>query len=357
MSTKIINCCQLSIFFSIFVNMKRFYSILFIISILHLTASAQEEYQYQFAGKCGLELKEYLHKEFCPSQYVEADKVWNVFRQSDVNADGSVLDRFSTNHVVFPSDQFSSPANMTINHIVDLSWWTEPNYIYDLYNILPCNIDVPTYKRDYMPGEVVDTIYSNGGWASGWIYINSIPLNVYSPPRGYEGDFARIIMYMATVYSTAQWAGQGVNFFLDGAYPTLNGYSKKLLLQWHALDPVSEVERHRNDVIFQVQYNRNPYVDFPHLVDYIWGEKSTTPYYPEYDEDAVKMPLRAIYSISTDKKIDLYSPYIPTDATWTIDGVAVESESIETNTLGLGEHELRFESTIIKGKLKIKIVE
>ena len=63
MSTKIINCCQLSIFFSIFVNMKRFYSILFIISILHLTASAQEEYQYQFAGKCGLELKESLHKE------------------------------------------------------------------------------------------------------------------------------------------------------------------------------------------------------------------------------------------------------------------------------------------------------
>ena len=164
-------------------------------------------------------------------------------------------------------------------------------------------------------------------------------------------------MYMATIYSTAQWAGQGVNFFLDGAYPTLNGYSKKLLLQWHALDPVSEVERLRNNVIFQVQYNRNPYVDYPHLVDYIWGEKSTTPYYPEYDEDAVKMPLRAIYSISTDKKIDLYSPYIPTDATWTIDGVAVESESIETNTLGLGEHELRFESTTIKGKLKIKIVE
>ena len=69
------------------------------------------------------------------------------------------------------------------------------------------------------------------------------------------------------------------------------------------------------------------------------------------------MPLRAIYSISTDKKIDLYSPYIPTDATWTIDGVAVESRSIETNKLGLGEHELRFESTTIKGKLKIKIVE
>lgn len=210
-----------------------------------------------------------------------------------------------------------------------------------------------------MPGEIVDTIFSNEMWATGWIYFNSIPLNAYSPPKGYEGDFARIIMYMATIYPSTQWENQGINFFADGAYPTLNSYSKRLLLQWHALDPVSDVERHRNEVIASVQNNRNPYVDYPQLVDYIWGDKSTEPYQPpkNNEQDATKTPLRATYSRSTDNRIYLYSPHIPHDATWTIDGTTVTNDFIETKSLAVGEHELRFQSATVKGKLKIKIVE
>ena len=102
----------------------------------------------------------------------------------------------------------------------------------------------------------------------------------------------------------------------------------------------------------------NPFVDFPKLVDYIWGEKSSQPYAPEQDEqEKERIPLRATYSVSTDEKIDLYSPYIPNDVIWTVNGVEISSESIETKSLGLGVHELRFESRTIKGKLKIKIVE
>ena len=336
--------------------MKRFYALLFVGIMASIFVVAQQVNQSQFAGKCGQELKKYLHDEFAPVQYVDAVKVWNVFRQSDVNADGSVLDRFSNKKVEFPTDQYSSPSNMTINHIVDLSWWTDANHIYDMYNILPCNVDVPIYKRDYMPGIVVDTIYSNDVWATGWMYVNSIPLNVYTPPKGFEGDFARIIMYMATMYPATRWEGQGVNFFADGVYPTLNGYSKRILLQWHAIDPVSNVERRRNDVIASVQGNRNPFVDYPYLVDYIWGEKSAEPYQPSHDEVA-KTPLKATYSLANDAVIDLYSPYIPDDAKWTINGVSVEANSVETASLGVGIHELRYESATIKGKLKIKIVE
>ena len=337
--------------------MKRLFHILF--CCISLVAIASTQSQDQFVGKCGQELKLYLHDSFRPTQYVTPNNVWNMMRQSDVNADGSVLNRFSTNNVKYPSDQYSAPENMTINHIVDLSWWGTSCDIYDLYNIVPCDINVPNLKRDYMPGEIVDTIFSNEMWATGWIYFNSISLNAYSPPKGYEGDFARIIMYMATIYPSTQWENQGINFFADGAYPTLNNYSKRLLLQWHALDPVSDVERHRNEVIASVQNNRNPFVDYPQLVDYIWGDKSTEPYQPpkNNEQDTTKTPLRATYSRSTDNRIYLYSPHIPHDATWTIDGTTVTNDFIETKSLAVGEHELRFQSATVKGKLKIKIVE
>ena len=361
--TKIAICRQLLANFINFVSMKRFYSSIALFLLLPFVVMAQQ----QFAGKCGKELKCYLYENFKPSQYTTPDDAWRVFRKSDITADGYVLDRFSLNQVAFPPDQYSAPALMSTNHVIDPSWWENNVYQYDLYNVLPCNLEVAAHKNDYIPGVVVDTIYTNGVWAAGWGYIDGFRINVYAPPTGYEGDFARIIMYMATIYPATHWQGQGVNFFFDGSYPTLNGYSRSLLLQWHALDPVSETEQVRNDVIETVQGNRNPFVDFPQLVDYIWGAKSSEPFVPETedekdeeeenDEVDEKTPLQAIYSIATNKRIDLYSPYIPSNVTWRVNGVVVSEKFIEPVSLGVGVHELRFESSAVRGKLKIKIVE
>jgi hypothetical protein len=45
------------------------------------------------------------------------------------------------------------------------------------------------------------------------------------------------------------------------------------LLQWHQDDPVDDFERNRNDVIYSYQGNRNPFIDHPNLVDYLWGDQ------------------------------------------------------------------------------------
>ena len=44
------------------------------------------------------------------------------------------------------------------------------------------------------------------------------------------------------------------------------------LLEWHELDPVDDFERNRNNVIYSFQGNRNPFIDHPELVDFLWGD-------------------------------------------------------------------------------------
>jgi hypothetical protein len=43
------------------------------------------------------------------------------------------------------------------------------------------------------------------------------------------------------------------------------------LLDWHRNDPPDDFEMNRNNVIYNWQFNRNPFIDQPDLVEYIWG--------------------------------------------------------------------------------------
>jgi hypothetical protein len=56
-------------------------------------------------------------------------------------------------------------------------------------------------------------------------------------------------------------------------YPTLKPWAINMLLEWHRNDPVSNKEKDRNEAVFLIQNNRNPFIDFPELVEHIWGNK------------------------------------------------------------------------------------
>ncbi|MDO9628296.1 MAG: endonuclease, partial [Acholeplasmataceae bacterium] len=49
-----------------------------------------------------------------------------------------------------------------------------------------------------------------------------------------------------------------------------------VLLKWHLQDPVDDFERNRNDVIYGIQNNRNPFIDYPEFVEKIWGPITLT---------------------------------------------------------------------------------
>jgi hypothetical protein len=81
---------------------------------------------------------------------------------------------------------------------------------------------------------------------------------------------------MVTCYEdfSYRWTSTGTTSMLqNNTYPTLNPYAISLLLEWHRNDPVSEKEIDRNNAVHDIQNNRNPFIDFPQLAEYIWGDK------------------------------------------------------------------------------------
>ncbi|MFA7107025.1 MAG: endonuclease, partial [Candidatus Izemoplasmatales bacterium] len=93
---------------------------------------------------------------------------------------------------------------------------------------------------------------------------------VFEPIDDYKGDFARTYFYMATRYENvvSNWS----NTILSGNNTTVYvTWAVNLLLEWHVADPVSQKEIDRNNAIYQIQHNRNPYIDFPEWVHSIWG--------------------------------------------------------------------------------------
>ena len=315
---------------------------------------------YLLQGKCGKELKLAIAENCKPQKYVSSltgvGGAWEAFRSTD-NINGCVLDRYSTERHSFSADGISPSAGMTVDCIVNVSWWGE-NHGYgdavalDLYNLIPCDDDVTIHKKDYPPGDVLVVTYDNGVWQAGYGEIAETEVNMYEPADEYKGDFARSIMYVMTVYTASRWSGLGVNFCVDNNYPTLNKYAQRVLLAWHRADPVSDVELTRNDAVEKIQGNRNPYVDYPQLVEHVWGTESENPFVA----DVERVPLKSTYRLS-DERIDLLHDAIPESVRWIIDGVEVTENYLIPAELGVGEHELKFTGQTIKGKLKIKIVE
>ncbi|MBW6458589.1 MAG: endonuclease, partial [FCB group bacterium] len=95
---------------------------------------------------------------------------------------------------------------------------------------------------------------------------------VFEPIDEYKGDFARTYFYMTTRYYTqdGDWGTSGMT---DGC--ELKLWAIEMLLDWHDLDPVSLKELDRNEAVYAIQGNRNPFIDHPEFADLIWSAPSS----------------------------------------------------------------------------------
>jgi hypothetical protein len=92
----------------------------------------------------------------------------------------------------------------------------------------------------------------------------------YTGPSGnagsFKGDVARSIFFLAIRYNDLE---------VVNGFPDVDGELGDLatLLSWHQQDPPDDFEMNRNNIIYDWQKNRNPFIDYPELVDYIWGSQ------------------------------------------------------------------------------------
>lgn len=180
-----------------------------------------------------------------------------------------------------------SANHMQREHSVPKSWWKSggsveytPAYT-DMWNLYPSDGAANMAKSNYPLGEVDVATFDNGvtkvgspksgtGGGCG---------NVFEPGDEYKGDFARGFFYMATVYDDLPWVSYYSWMFTTNNYPTLKKWAYEMLLRWSREDPVDQKEILRNDAVEKSQGNRNPFIDFPDLAEYIWGTRSQEVFY------------------------------------------------------------------------------
>ena len=180
-----------------------------------------------------------------------------------------------------PTSSFSA-NKMQREHSVPKSWWKVGNDVEytpaytDLMNLLPSDGECNQAKSNYPFGEVEPgkATFDNGSGKVGPPKAGQggSSARVFEPADEYKGDFARGIFYMACVYDDLPWVtSYSYNMFQQNSWPTLKTWAYETLLAWHRADPVSQKEIDRNNAVQSQQGNRNPFIDFPDLAEYIWG--------------------------------------------------------------------------------------
>lgn len=206
-------------------------------------------------------------------------KTWDGFFYTDRDTlTNQVLDMYSNNVRYFnPDKPTASVTGFDIEHMLPKSWWggdVNPAYC-DLYHLVPGDYSANRSKGNHAPGIPADSSFNNGSFVTGADTIHHLK-RAFCPADEYKGDFARAYFYIATCYGDSlTWveSGEPAAAMTNEGWQEFLPWLRDLLLTWHRLDPVSQKELDRAVEVNKIQGNRNPFIDYPDLVEYIWGDK------------------------------------------------------------------------------------
>ena len=247
-------------------------------------------------GKSGAELKTALHEIIGNPNVVSYSGLKAAYIKTDTRPDGFLRDFYSCTTQYVPGSDMAAGQyegfNYNREHAVCQSWFKSVSPMYsDVVHVIPTDGYINSRRNNNPFGEVVsDTnrVKTSEQGYSRWgaprkelVFPDSIAekvTTVFEPNDEVKGDIARIYFYMVTCYedrATTFTNGTGAYVFnAEGtAYEPLRPWVHQMMMRWSAIDPVDSIETARNDSVFVVQGNRNPFVDYPGLEDYVWGSK------------------------------------------------------------------------------------
>lgn len=273
----------------------------FIITALLLfvfVINAQAQYYASALGLNGTQLKTALHNIIKNSHtpLTVYGQLWTSFQMTDTKPNSIIWDIYSDipgGIAPYTYTYFTQQCSGTLTansendcynreHTWPANYFNDfyPMYV-DLFHVMPTDAFVNN-KRGKLPYGKVNsnalgsptnngskfgssTSYSN--WS-----IDNPSHQVFEPIDSFKGDVARNYFYMSTRY---QGETSWLNWEMANG-PELTNDAINLLLQWHHLDPVSQKEIDRNQAVYLIQGNRNPFIDYPQFADCIWGTSDCT---------------------------------------------------------------------------------
>lgn len=158
---------------------------------------------------------------------------------------------YSREHT-YPHSWFPTfPANSTYGQ-------EEDEYI-DYHNLYPINQNEANQPRSNLPFGVVEEVLFE--YLEGKRGKDANGAMVYEPTDKNKGNAARTVFYMATAYNGTN--GTGHNWAIP------SNQNQEVLKDWHFQDLPDNYEIARNELIYSIQNNRNPYVDSVDFVCYV----------------------------------------------------------------------------------------
>lgn len=276
------------------------------LAILPVLAYAQAPAGYYSGteGLSGYALKSKLHDIISKNYNWHYDDLKTLYGQTDIDKyydyDASnttyLLDIYSNNPTGTTAYHYTLSNIISSANAEGLGWNREhmmpqssfnsayPMYS-DLFFVVPTDARINQLRSNYPYGKAGSTVYYNftngskqaSNGTPGAIYTG----RVYEPIDEFKGDVARSLLYFVVRYEGKLG---GFNYSTN-ADPTkdqnpLNGTEEKayddwyiaMLLNWHQQDPVSAREITRNNSVYSIQKNRNPFIDHPEWVNLIWNQ-------------------------------------------------------------------------------------
>jgi endonuclease I len=256
--------------------------LLFIFFISNVFAQIPSGYYDPANGKTGVALQTALHNIIKGHTVVSYSSIPGYFSTTDAKPGSVVWDMYSD--VPGGTPPYTYHYNMgqecgnyggegdcyNREHSWPKSWFNDvPPMNSDMFHIYPTDGYVNGRRSNYAYGTVS---------SSSWTSLNGCKLGscnwpgfsgtVFEPLDEYKGDFARTYFYMSTRYYTEDGSWNTTDMTIKSQ---LKPWALQMMLHWCSIDPVSTKETNRNNAMYGIQHNRNPFIDHPEYAYQIWG--------------------------------------------------------------------------------------